>query len=278
MPAIDLARLRKQSSRLADFFFLPNDFLSYLREMLEFYVNHSLRSKARVAPGSNLSTYRTPPEVLRQIETQLQPLAVENPGFALDLADILWEQGNLESSLLAVFLLGQLPPQEILLLARITAWAEQARDPSVRAELLSTGTARMRRESLEQFLGLVREWLHPERPRTWSNGLRALVPLIADISFDNLPPVLDLVEPILRNPQARLQSEIEDLIIALHRASPRETTYFLKQILKSSANPLTSATLRRISPALPSALESEIREALKPGQVRTQSSASPEGE
>ena len=56
MPAIDLARLRKQANRLADFFFLPDEFMKHLREMLEFYVNYTLRTKENVAPGSNLMT------------------------------------------------------------------------------------------------------------------------------------------------------------------------------------------------------------------------------
>ena len=60
MPAIDLARLRKQANRLADFFFVPEDFLKYLREILDFYVNYSLRTKENIAPGSNLPTFRTP--------------------------------------------------------------------------------------------------------------------------------------------------------------------------------------------------------------------------
>ena len=60
MPAIDLARLRKQANRLADFFFLPEDFIKHLREMLDFYVNRTLRKQENIAPGSNLPTYRTP--------------------------------------------------------------------------------------------------------------------------------------------------------------------------------------------------------------------------
>ena len=52
MPAIDLARLRKQSARLADFFFLPDEFMKHLREILDFYVNYTLRAKENVAPGS----------------------------------------------------------------------------------------------------------------------------------------------------------------------------------------------------------------------------------
>ena len=75
MPAIDLARLRKQANQLADFFFLPEDFLRHLREMMDFYVNRTLRKKEEIAPGSNLPTYRTPSVVIRQIENAIGSLA-----------------------------------------------------------------------------------------------------------------------------------------------------------------------------------------------------------
>src|SRR5574340_682382 len=110
MPAIDLARLRKQAARLAEFFFLPDEFLKHLHEMLEFYVNRSLRKVDNVAPGSVLSTYRTPPIVIRQIELELSDIAADNPAQALDLADLLWDQGYLEMHMLAAFLLGRIPP------------------------------------------------------------------------------------------------------------------------------------------------------------------------
>ncbi|MBM4426166.1 MAG: hypothetical protein FJ031_02895, partial [Chloroflexi bacterium] len=90
MPAIDLTRLRKQAARLADFFFLPDEFMKHLREMLEFYFNYTLRTVENVAPGSNLKTYRTPPAVLTQIQNELRAKAEENPHFALELADVLW--------------------------------------------------------------------------------------------------------------------------------------------------------------------------------------------
>src|SRR5512147_2803756 len=112
MPAIDLSRLRKQASRLADFFFLPDEFMKHLREILEFYVNYTLRTVENVAPGSNLKTYRTPPAVLTQIQNELRLKAEENPHFALELADVLWDEGALETRLLASYLLGRIPPQE----------------------------------------------------------------------------------------------------------------------------------------------------------------------
>src|SRR3990170_39043 len=263
MPAIDLARLRKQANRLADFFFLPEEFMKHLRETLEFYVNYTLRTKEKVAPGSNLKTYRTPHVVLRHIENELRTVAEANPAFALDLADVLWDEGALETRLLAAFLLGCIPPQEELLFARLTAWTGQIRDPAVRAALLSTSMARMRKETPDQFLVLIREWLHPARARTWSNGIQGLLPMIADATFENFPPILDTVEPVIQAAPSTLQLDLEELILALYKASPNETTFFLKQILENQQGPMTAITLRRISPSFPTALQSELREYLR---------------
>ncbi len=266
MPAIDLARLRKQAARLADFFFLPDEFLKHLHEMLDFYVNRSLRKVEDVAPGSILSTYRTPPIIMRQIELELTDIASENPAAALDLADLLWDEGYLELHMLAAFLLGRIPPQEEQqdrLLARLTAWTAQVKDPSVRAALLSTSLARVRKETPTQFLQLIGEWLHPGRTRTWSNGIQALLPLLADSSFQNLPPVLDVVEPILEASPSEIQLDLEELVLALYKASPDETVFFLRQLLTSSANPMTITTLRRISSSFPAELQSELRDLLR---------------
>jgi signal transduction histidine kinase len=218
MPAIDLARLRKQANRLADFFFLPDEFMKRLRETLDFYVNYTLRTAENVAPGSNLKTYRTPPAVLTQIENELRPLAEANPQFALDLADRLWDEGALETRLLAAFLLGRIPPQEERLLPRLTAWTQQVRDPNVRSALLSTSLTRMRRETPAQFLTLVREYLHPARARTWANGIQALLPMIAEAPSDNLPTIFDMIEPIIEEAPSTLQDDLTDLIVALYRA------------------------------------------------------------
>src|SRR5512142_1887539 len=188
MPAIDLARLKKQTAHLADIFGEPPTFLRELREILEFYVNRSLRSQS-VAPSSVLPTYRTPIAVLRQIEKELGPVAEEQPILALELADALWDEGWLETRLLAAFLLGRIPPQEERLLARLTAWTQQIRDPEVRAALLSTSLYRMRKETPDKYFLLIQEYLHPARMRTWSNGIQALLPMIADSTFENFPPI-----------------------------------------------------------------------------------------
>ena len=262
MPAIDLARLKKQTAQLADLFDQPSAFLREHREILDHYVNHTLRSQC-VAPSSVLPTYRTPVVVMRQIETELGPVAEKNPVQALELADALWDEGWLETLLLAAFLLGRIPPQEERLLARLTAWTQAVRDPEVRAALLTTSLTRLRNETPDLFLVLVKEWLHPARQRMWSNGIQALVPLINSRDFDNLPPIFDIVEPVIKTSPAALQFDIQELIITLYKASPDETTYFIQQILQKTKNPLLAVSLRRMSPELPQELQASLREMLR---------------
>lgn len=263
MPAIDLARLRKQANRLADFFFLPEDFIRNLREILDFYVNRTLRKQEEIAPGSNLPTYRTPIVVMRQIENGIGALATENPHYALELADLLWDEGYSETRLLAAFLLGRIPPQEERLLARLTAWAQQVRDPSVRGALLTTSLARMRKETPDEFLIVLGEWLHPARQRLWPNGIQALLPMVTDPNFENLPPIFELVHPIIEAAPGALQTDLGNLINALYRASPSETVYYLREILEKSSNPLTTVTLRRILTTFPPELQDSLRELVR---------------
>ena len=262
MPAIDLARLKKQTARLADLFDQPADFLREHRDVLDHYVNRTLRSQG-VAPSSVLPTYRTPSVVLRHIENELGPIAEKRPISALELADALWDEGWLETRLLAAYLLGRIPPQEERLLARLTAWTQAVRDPSVRAALLTTSLTRLRKETPNLFLILVKEWLHPARQRMWSNGVQALVPLITSSDFDNLPPIFEIVEPILKASPATLQSDLKELLSALYEASPDETIYFIQQILKETKNTLTATALRRMAPDLPHELALSIRDTLR---------------
>ncbi|NQU31415.1 MAG: DNA alkylation repair protein [Anaerolineae bacterium] len=263
MPAIDLARLKKQTARLADLFDQPAVFIPALQEILDLYVNHSLRTRKSVAPSSVLPTYRTPTEILQRIESELSPLASQNANQALELADELWDTGYLETRLLAAFLLGHISPEEDRLLARLTAWTQKVRDPNVRTSLLTNSLARLRKETPDQFLILVTEWLYPHRQQLWSNGLQALLPLIKAQDFENLPSIFDIIDPIIEAAPTFLQGDIENIIRALYKASPTETTYFIKNILERKKNPKTSLLIRRILPTLPTDLQISLQEGLK---------------
>mgnify|MGYP003981079753 FL=1 len=263
MPAIDLAKLKTQAAQLADLFDQPAAFIRELREVLESYVNRTLRTRDAVAPSSTLPTYRTPPVILRRIESELSPLAKEDADQALELADQLWDEGHLETHLLAAFLLGHISPEEDRLLARLTVWTQKVRDASVRTSLLTHSLTRLRKETPDQFLALVTEWLYPHGEQFWGNGLQALLPLVKNPNFENLPPIFNLIEPIIIAAHTRLQKDIQNIIIALYHDAPTETSYFLKSIIKKSENPQTKVLLRRISPSLPKALEESLQKELK---------------
>ncbi|MCP4142271.1 MAG: DNA alkylation repair protein [Chloroflexi bacterium] len=263
MPAINLAKLNKEAARLADLFGEPAAFIRELREMLESYVNRTLRTRDAVAAASTLPTYRTPGVILRRIESELSPLAKENADQALELADQLWDEGYLETHLLAAFLLGHISPKEERLLARLTVWTQKVRDPNVRTSLLTHSLARLRKETPEDFLALVTEWLYPHREQFWSNGLQALLPLIKNPTFENLPPIFNLIEPVIEEAPTLLQKDIQNIILALYQDAPTETSYFLKSLVKKSENPKTKILLRRILPSLPTPFQESLQKELK---------------
>jgi hypothetical protein len=133
-------------------------------------------------------------------------------------------------------------------------------DADLRAELLDRSLARMRKESPGMFIELIGEWLRPKRSRLWLNGIRAVISAVSDPAFVNLPPILKLIEPILEAAPSKLQLEIEELVLALYKRHPTETTYFLRQVLNNSIDPMTAITFRRIAPSFPPALREELRE------------------
>ncbi|RLD06763.1 MAG: hypothetical protein DRI32_02025, partial [Chloroflexi bacterium] len=159
--------------------------------------------------------------------------------------------------------LGHISPEEDRLLARLTVWTQKVRDPNVRTSLLTHSLTRLRKETPDEFLALVTEWLYPHREQFWSNGLQALLPLVKNPNFENLPPIFNLIEPIIIAAHTRLQKDIQNIIIALYQNAPSETSYFLKNLLAKNENPQMKVLLRRISPSFPASLKEILQKELK---------------
>jgi DNA alkylation repair enzyme len=265
VPAIDLGRLRKQAARLIDFFFLPDEFTRQLHSLLDSYLDYTKRRSQAAAPGTNLPTHRTPAVVLQQIQQELSSLAASpaNADAALALADRLWDEGWLETRLLAGFLLGRMAPQEGRLIARLSAWTAQTRDVELRSKLLDASLSRTRKEAPALFLQLLQEWMRPERVRYWGDAMRASIAALADPTFAQLPALLNILEPVFLLAPVDLQLDLEELILSLYRLSPAETTYLLERVLASSDDPATVIAFRRMLPAFPPDLRAGIRELVR---------------
>ena len=263
MPAIDIHRLKTQAAVLVEKFDQPAVFIQELHQILDMYAGRTMREGLIASPVSVLPAYRAPQAVLRQIEMELGPLTAAFPDQAMTLTDTLWKDGYLESRLLAASLLGRIKPDTGQLLERITAWVIQTRDNQLRQALLRNGLVRLRKESPDRFMKLIRNWLTPDNSKMWVNGIHALIPLLEDQSYENLPPIYNILSPVIKSMPSIMQNDLADLINALYRASPVETVYFLRQVISSSSSPQITVSFRRILPQLPADLRLLLLEIIR---------------
>ncbi|MCX6065220.1 MAG: hypothetical protein NT121_05635 [Chloroflexi bacterium] len=268
MPAVDIARLKIQAAVLVEKFDQPVVFVKELHQILDIYADRTLRVGIVAMPVSVLPAYRVPQSVLRQIEMEIGPLAATFPEQAMALTNALWKDGYLESRLLAAILLGRIHPGTAHLLERISNWVKHARDNQLQLALLSTSLVRIRRETPSKFLELMQEWFDPGTPKMWANAIHAIIPLLEDPSYENLPPVFNLLGPVIRNMPSVLQTELAELINALYAASAVETIYFLRQTVSASTSPHTPVALRRILKQLPISLQPVVLELVRQKTAR----------
>jgi hypothetical protein len=263
MPAIDLAHLKTQAALLSDKFGEPDAFVRGLNELLDFYTNRTKRA-AQVIKRFSLPTFHTPKPVLRQIERELQPLANARPVEAIALTNALWQAGSFESRLIAARLLGMVQPSQALTaFSRLPDWLAITMDKDVRHALLTDALTRLRRENANAFFILLEDLLKSPRPSYQVWGLQALIPLLQEPDFENLPAVFRIIRPTIEMAGPSSQLELQACLAALTHVSTTETIVFLREILRSRPTPMLLRTLRRILPALPEELQSGLRDTLR---------------
>ena len=268
MPAIDLARLKTQAARLAEQFGQPEAFLAGLYEMLDHYTNRTRRA-TQVVQRYSIPAYNTPQPVLRQIESELAALAEARPIEAVALVKALWDSGSLESRLLAANLLGCIPSAHAIpALSRLPDWLSRTTDREVQAALLSEAMARIRLENPPTFFLILENWLAPPRPSFQIWGMQALVPLLRDPRFENLPAVFRILQPAVRAAGPMTQVDLSACLTALERVSLTETVAFLREILQDQPSPVLLRTVRRMLPGLSPELQSALKEILRARNIQ----------
>jgi hypothetical protein len=263
MPAINLARLKIQAARLTEKFAQPEAFLHDLNELLDYYTNRTIRI-AQVVRRLSTPTYHTPRPVLRQIESELAPLAENQVPEAVDLIKVLWNADSFESRLLAAFLLGNIPSdQAVPTLKLLPAWLNQSMDKQIRTALLTTALTRLRQEESEIFFLILEGWLGSPQPGMQVWGLQALIPLFQDPHFENLPAVFRILRPAIQAAGPITQLDLLACLAALERVSMTETAAFLREIIQTNSKPTMLRILRRILPGLSPELQEALRETMR---------------
>lgn len=234
MPAIDPARLRRQSADLVEWFHRPERLMLELQHLLEFYADRTLRRRGDMSSETPvlLKRYRSPEPVLRKLLADWQPAAAADPEAALTLARTLWATPIFETRLLACRLLGQLAPEYHTAIGEcLRAWGRENEEEELIPALAGAALARLRAEALPHFFALVEGWLGSERAREQRLGLRALRSLLEETDFDALPAIFNRIAPIITQHPSSLRPSLLRLVHVLAEASPAETALFLREQL-----------------------------------------------
>ena len=265
MPAFQITRLRAQINDLARSFTRPEEFHAMLQDLFEFYGNPAYRPGELVMDSPIVRTYHLPPMVMNQFELELGRLCRENPGPTLALADRLWQDQHLETRTLAAFLVGQAPPTPPdPIIERLTTWGVPGIPAIILDTLFERGSRRLRHEHPLKWLETIGTWMNSEELPHVNIGLRAMLSVVNDPDFENLPPIFRLLGKYVQKPAESLTSNLMKILEALIARSPIETAYFLRrQVLTATeTSPDSLRLVRRCLPLLPPEAQASLRSAL----------------
>ncbi|MBC8504434.1 MAG: DNA alkylation repair protein [Anaerolineales bacterium] len=260
MPAIQPAKLVVQVAELTEHVSEPKIYLKSLHELLDFYADRTLRPGQIIESAPLLKSYQVARPVLRQIERELAKVVNTDSEAALALADALWEQRWVETRLLAISILGRVspnPPERVT--QRAQEWGSKCKEDKIIKALSSTGIARLRTESRDEFIDLIESWLTSGNRPLELVGLRALPALLGIDGFKNLPLVFRWIAPLVREADREIRDDLILTIRILAGLSPKETLFFLRNSLEATSNPQTAKLIRRTLVDFPEDLSSTLR-------------------
>lgn len=269
MPAIQPAILRQQAAALAGHFEDPPAYKRALHHLLEFYADRSRHPGRSGTPPPIIAAYKVRPPVLRMILQELSPLTNVEPDHALALCDSLWEEPFLEPRLLAAMLLGQIPPEPPeRILDRIKSWLVPDLEFLLIESLMNHSFLRLRNEQPRAIIRIIQDWLAKKDPFYNQLGLRALLPLIENPEFQNMPVFFRLIQPLAIQTPSVLRPDLLDVLAALARRSPQETGFFLQQTLSMPNSQDTAWLIRQSIGEFPPNLQRTLRVAEKQASER----------
>ena len=263
MPAIQPDRLKQQAADLSLNFSDGDLFLRALDALLGLYAERAVRPGQTGEPSALLDKYGVPPPVLRYILLAIGPYAQNDPTSALVLCDRLWQEPNLEYRTLAIGLLGKIPAVESSRVIELAEkWAQQESHRRLVLDIFETGLAAVRKAHSEQMLEMAQAWLQDPDLEKQKLGLMALYPLATDLDFENVPIFFKFLTPIAVRINSELRPEFLDIILALGQRSPRETAYFIQELLQLPGCLAGGWLARQLLPILPEDVAASLRRTL----------------
>jgi hypothetical protein len=264
MPAIQPARLKIQVTNLVEKSNSPQHFVKDLLTIYEFYADRTKRP-GKSGPGFSLrQVYNIPRQVSKRIDVILKPALSKDPETGFALADAVWEIKWLECQVLALDILGWLPPKPLAAVTvRIKNWGPECGEDRQLAAALTRSCRRIRVEHPQVFYQILETWLKSSEIPARRIGLRLIPALVADPQFLNLPSIFNLISTVLQGEQRTSNEDLLAVTEALIQKSPQETAYFLRQTLTRTNRPEIEILIRNSLSAFPPRIRGALREFLR---------------
>lgn len=263
MPAIQPAQMKIQVAQLSETIRRPEDFVQKLHQLLDFYTDRTYHPGQSGKPPPLLATYKTPAPVFRHIEREIATFAVGDPSETLALIDALWAEPIIEFRLLAITLLGRLHTDSYEpVIDRVQSWLTSMPEERLLKAILEKSLTRMRRAYPKFYLEIIEEWLKAEEIYPRQVGLRALISLLEDPNFGNLPILYRLLTPLVRVPPPALRQDLVEVLRNLIHHYPQEASYILQENL-SEDRPDTAWLARQVINDFPTDMQNKLRELLR---------------
>jgi len=260
MPAIQLARLKIQCVQLVESADSPAAFCAKLDQLLDFYADRSRHPARAGEPPPIIRAYHVPQPVLKQIMNEIKPFTAKHPRAALALCDQLWQTPCLEFRMLSATILGVLPAEyKTEVLDRAHNWMRSESVNLIIEAILDQGLAVIRKEAAQDLVNQVESWLNCKERHLQRTGLRALVPMVQDVDFFNLPVIFRLITPWARAAPEYIRTDLVSVVRVLARRTPAETAFFLQLNLETPENPLTPWLIRQVLDEFPLELKGKLQ-------------------
>ena len=260
MPAIQPERLKRQAVELATHFDNPSGFVRELRHLFEFYANRAQRTGQPGKPASMIPSHNISAQVIRRIVAEITSHANADPEQGLALAEALWAEPVFESRLLATHLIGRIPVKAPdMITDLIESWVHENNEDELLEGLAVNGLAYLRREDTDILLSLVGRWISSRELNQQKFGLRAMLAILNEPGFENLPKVYKLITPLVQEAPKSLRPYLIDIIRSLVDLSTNETAMFLQDAASGGSKETTRWLIRYSADMFPEELASQLR-------------------
>jgi hypothetical protein len=260
MPAVQLTRLNAEVKYLARQFGEPERFNEGLVDLFERYASWSFRSGELTRQNIQIPQYHLPQIVTQKLRLAVQPYCLKDPEYTMRLAKNLWRGSYFEVRQFAITILTLLPltePQQYFKI--IQDWLSSESEMVLKTELLQIGCSRLRVEHPQIWLDQIESWLNSSNVADQVIGLRALTISLNDTAFKFLPNIFRLSTDLLIESPSHLATLLQELVEAMIRRSPSETSFFLQQLLVRGGSRETSRIIRKNLTLLPKHSQKVLR-------------------